>query len=119
MGVVHIIDDDELYRKVIVEIIRNFGFSTSEFSSGDSYLQYMRQHQYKPPQMIISDMNMPGITGLATLNEVLNRYPEIPCYLISGNLMQFRLIDLSGYAIKEVLEKPVCFEKIRSVLHTL
>ncbi len=69
--------------------------------------------------MIFSDMNMPGITGLVTLNEVLSHYPEIPCYLITANPMQFKQVDLSGYAIKGVLEKPVGFEKLRRVLYTL
>ena len=116
MGVIHIIDDDDLYRKVIVEVIRAFGFSTSEFSSGCSYLQHMRGNQYKPPQMIFSDMNMPGITGLDTLTQVLNRHPGIPCYLITANPTQFKRINLSEYAIKGVLEKPVCFEKLRGLL---
>jgi len=119
MGVVHIIDDDCLYRKVIVEVVRAFGFVTKEFSSGSSYLNYMEQDRFKHPQVIFSDMNMPGLSGLATLQEVFCRYPDIPCYLVTGNPSQFENMNLSGHAIREILKKPVCIGKIGAILQSL
>lgn len=119
MECVHIIDDDCVYRTVITEIVRSLGFSTMEFSSGEKYLSYMRTPEYKTPMLIFSDMNMPGLNGLVMLREVLRFFPEIPCYLFSGNTAQFEQVDLSSDAIKEVLEKPVCFKKVRAILHSL
>lgn len=116
---VHIIDDDYIYRKVMVEIIQGFGFSTKDFSSGGSYLHYMEQGKYRQPQVIFSDMNMPGISGLAMLHEVLRCYPAMPCYIVTGDAAQFSELNLSDYFIRDILRKPVSPGKIESILQSL
>ncbi len=119
MGVVHIIDDDHIYREVIVEIIQTLGFSTRDFSSGSSYLHYVGQDKYILPKAIFSDMDMPGIDGLAMLHKVLHCYPGIPCYLVTGDPDQFGRLELSESAVREVLRKPVNPGKIKSILQSL
>ncbi len=119
MAVIHIIDDDDECREAMSEIVRLFGFSARDFCSGNHYLLHMKQGGYIKPRAIFSDMNMNGLNGLATLREVLQYYPDVPCYLISGNAVQFKQIDLSAYLITEILEKPVNIEKIEGILNSL
>ncbi|MES0372375.1 MAG: response regulator [Mariprofundaceae bacterium] len=116
---VHIIDDDCVYRKVMLQIILDLGFNAIAFSSGSSYLKHMERSNYKQPQVIFSDMNMPGLSGLATLRKVMSSYPDIPCYLVTGNMRQFEQMNLSDVAIREILRKPVQFQKIELILQSL
>lgn len=116
---VHIIDDDCVYREVMLQIILNLGFTAIAFSSGSSYLQHMEGSNYRKPLAIFSDMNMPGISGLAMLRIVMSSYPDIPCYLVSGNVVQFEQMNLSDVAIREVLRKPVQFKKLELILQSL
>ncbi len=116
---IHIIDDDYIFREVMVEIIQGFGYSTKDFCSGNSYLHYMEQGKYLQPKGIFSDMNMPGISGLAMLRKVLCCYPAIPCYIITGDPTQFSELNFSDYAIRDILGKPLCPRKIESILQSL
>ena len=119
MGAIHIIDDDDACREVMADIVRVFGFSARDFCSGDNYLLHMQQATYTKPTAIFSDMHMNGLSGLATLQEVQRYHPDIPCYLISGNTIQLKQIDLSAYIIMEILEKPISINKIGAILNSL
>ena len=116
MRMVHVIDDDEVYRKVLVEMVGANGFSTREFGSGFEYLQYAGLPQYLRPDMIFSDMNMPGMSGLEMLRKLADIYPDIPCFIVTGNIDQFDQLDLISSSVREVLCKPVTGSKIAALL---
>lgn len=99
--------DDETILSTIVELaLRDIpGAVLSYFSSGADAIEILTKN---PPDLILLDLVMPGMSGEDTLRE-LRRHPataKTPAVLITGNIRKFdagRFQDLGALA---VLQKP-------------
>jgi len=69
-----IVDDDALLRNSLSQIFLNFGHSVRTASDGFSALRAMRQHL---PDILLSDLHMPGMSGFELLSVVRRRFPAI------------------------------------------
>lgn len=77
-----VVDDDELVRPVIVEMLEDLAVTVVEAGSGHQALQAIRN---RPDlDLVISDVNMPGMDGLALMAEVRALRPALPVILMSG-----------------------------------
>jgi CheY-like chemotaxis protein len=81
--------------------------------SGEEALEYLGAT--KPPDVvyILSDINMPGMTGLELLKVVKDRYPHIRVSMITayGDDLNYRTA-MSGGA-EEYFTKPIDFDRIK------
>jgi len=73
------------------------------------------------PQLIVilSDINMPGMDGLALLREIKVRRPELPVMMVTayGDDERRRMADEYGAA--EFITKPVDFDLLKAQLRQL
>ncbi len=114
---IHIIDDDQLYRDLFETLIQEFGFDVKGFVSGTHYLNYMTLDQYQLPKVIFTDMNMPGKSGLATAYEIKKCHPHVPCYIATGSPGQLDHVDIDP--INGVLRKPLSPKKLKEIIASL
>ena len=56
-----IVDDDEAVRVATQHLVRAFGFETRAFASADEFLRYSSVTRWS---CVISDVNMPGLSGI-------------------------------------------------------
>ncbi len=77
-----VIDDDDLVRNVIYDIVTSFGYGADMAASGAAGLALFDQNRY---DVVLTDLLMPGMTGLEVLAAVRARDPKIPVLLISGS----------------------------------
>jgi CheY-like chemotaxis protein len=73
------------------------------------------------PQLIVilSDINMPGMDGLALLREVKERHPELPVIMVTAYGDDERRRRASDYGAAEFVTKPVDFDFLKEQLHRL
>ncbi len=78
---IYVIDDDEAARESVLAIVKMKGFEGIGFSSAEDFLA-----AYQPDWKgcIISDVRMPGMSGLEFLKEVRTRSIPIPVIMITG-----------------------------------
>ncbi len=73
------------------------------------------------PQLIVilSDINMPGMDGLALLREIKSRWPHMPVMMVTayGDDERRRMADEYGAA--EFITKPVDFDLLKAQLRQL
>jgi len=80
--VILVVDDDELVRRVVTELLEDCDFSVIEARSGSEALALVR---YKPDlDLVISDVNMPEMDGLQLIGELRAIRPSLPIILMSG-----------------------------------
>ena len=73
------------------------------------------------PQLIVilSDINMPGMDGLALLREIKERWPEYPVIMVTAYGDEERRRRASEYGAAEFITKPVDFDFLKAQLRTL
>ena len=79
---VWILDDDRSIRWVLEKSLAKAGLNTSSFDNGDDLLHRLENSQ---PSAIISDIRMPGISGLELLSTVNARFPELPVIIMTAH----------------------------------
>jgi two-component system, NtrC family, nitrogen regulation response regulator GlnG len=78
---VWIVDDDRSIRWVLEKALAREGIPFKTFSSAYEVLQALAVSQ---PQVLVSDIRMPGESGLVLLNKVKERYPQMPVIIMTA-----------------------------------
>lgn len=76
-----LIDDDELFRKMLRDTLKELGYTVTEARDGKEGLAL---HKLKPADLVITDLIMPGQEGLETIRELRRLQPELKIIAISG-----------------------------------
>src|SRR5205085_10640296 len=71
---VWIVDDDRSIRWVLEKALAREGIAYKTFASAREVLQALQQSQ---PQVLVSDIRMPGESGLTLLSNIKERFPQI------------------------------------------
>ena len=76
-----VVDDDEMLRESLPELLREFGFAARAFSSGQEFLS---SNYVDETRCLILDVTMPEMSGLDLQQELKRRGQAIPIIFISG-----------------------------------
>jgi putative two-component system response regulator len=80
-GNIFIVDDDRYVLESVSILLRESGFSVTSFSSGHDAI---RQFVTEPVDLILTDINMPGMTGIELLEKIRYLDRETPVLLMTA-----------------------------------
>ncbi len=126
-GRVVIVDDDWDVRTSLLGILEKTGFEAYAFENGTNSLMFLCE-RHGDVDVLITDIRMPGMDGIALLEKVLAINAEIPVVLMTA----YADIDLTVAAIKKgafdfiikpfdpiymlkAIEKAVTYRRLRSI----
>ena len=84
MKPVWIVDDDQSIRFVLEKALLREQLPTRSFSSAAEVLRALSSSDEPGPQILISDIRMPGESGLELLEKVKARYPSLPVIIMTA-----------------------------------
>ncbi|OOE93315.1 two-component system response regulator [Salinivibrio sp. AR647] len=105
-----IVEDDPVFSRMIASFLEREGATVREVENGLEGLQALRQ---SIPDLLISDLSMPVMTGLEFVEEVSLEYPMLPMIVISGTGGMADVAQALRFGVKDFLLKPI--EDIKSV----
>jgi DNA-binding NtrC family response regulator len=109
-----VVDDEHLIADTLVAIFKAKGFSAFAAYDGD---QGLRAARVLRPNVIVTDIAMPGMNGLEMAKAIREFLPETKVFLISGQASVLSLVDYGPIPKDFVLiQKPVHPDRL---LHTL
>lgn len=76
-----VVEDEFSLRETFSLVFRQLGYDVRSAEDGFSALSEMRQ---EVPDILLSDLNMPGMSGFELLSVVRRRFPAIPVIAMSG-----------------------------------
>src|SRR5580693_3345572 len=76
-----IVDDDPSLRKILSVMLTQSAFVCRSAASGEEALCLLEKH---PFEVVISDLRMPGISGMDLLVEVRQSYPQLAFLMVTG-----------------------------------
>lgn len=103
---IFVVDDEKRIADTLVTILNNSGYEALAFYSAESALALSAS---VCPELVISDVMMPGMTGVQMAVLFKTRYPECQILLFSGQASTANLLDdarKEGYDF-ELLAKPI------------
>ncbi len=112
------IDAIELFRQSFRREIRRGELEIRFTTSGDKALELLASREAAENFLVLSDINMPGMTGLELLREVKKRWPGLVVIMVSayGDAEnRRRAID---YGASDFVTKPVDFGHLKQTLGT-
>ncbi len=111
------LDDEEPLAYVATELLEGLGYSVTSFTSSADGLQAFRE---SPEQfdLIVTDFNMPGASGLQVATEVLRLRPDIPVVLSSGYITEDQKEKVRRAGIREIIDK-TSIEELSEAIHRL
>jgi len=98
-----VVDDESSIRSAVEQWLSLSGFEVQLFSRADECLAQLPAHF---PGVILSDVRMPGMTGLELLAEVQRRDPDLPVILLTGHGDVPMAVEAMRDGAYDFLEKP-------------
>ena len=83
MKPVWIVDDDRSIRWVLEKTLAREGIPFKSYASASEAISQLEQG-IEPPQVLLSDIRMPGQSGLELLQEVKTRFPSVPVIIMTA-----------------------------------
>ena len=81
MPTILLVDDEDYIREIFTSALREFDVVAA--ASGAEALELAGQQE---PDLLITDVRMPDMDGLALMDSVRQLYPHVPVLVISGSL---------------------------------
>jgi len=111
-----VIEDDEEMRSLLKDFLLGEGFEPDSVNNGS---EAFRRLAKEPFDLIITDVRMPGLTGLDILPGIKKLQPESPIIVITAfgtEEVHRRAIERGATAY---LEKPIHFHKLKTMIHEI
>jgi response regulator RpfG family c-di-GMP phosphodiesterase len=106
-----IVEDDASMREYLGEALTASGCVCNTFADSAAALSYLSSVQ-QPPDLVLSDINMPGMSGMDFLRTVRAVTPDLPFILISGLCELSTALDAMRAGASDYLLKPARQEDI-------
>jgi len=103
-----IADDDEAIRMVLEEGLKSAGLEIITFADGESLIDALNDDK---PDLIISDIKMPGMHGYDLLKHIKNNYDKLPVIIMTAFTDMQAAIDSYGGGAFEYIPKPFDLEE--------
>jgi len=98
-----VVEDLEIFRKTIVEILVQEGFAVDEAGSGEQALAKLRETVY---DVLVTDLMLPDATGLEILQEAIGRFPDIVTIVMTGFATVETAVEAMKLGAYDYLVKP-------------
>ena len=113
---IHFVDDDAGVRIVFVEMAKALSYQAQSFSCPDEYLKYMASTDYLPPKLaILSDVNMPDMSGYEFMGAVRRVYPQQRFVIFTGSPE----VPTRDESACFYLTKPIRLPKLKKIMEGL
>ncbi|MEG2171825.1 MAG: response regulator [Desulfovibrionaceae bacterium] len=104
-----LVDDEVEVTALLQRRLSHRGYECLFAYCGESALELMQKHVF---DVVIMDVKMPGMGGMAALGQVRQHYPQVPVILLSGHAdMQAAVEAMQGGAFGYLM-KPVDFDEL-------
>lgn len=98
------IDDSNMIRMSIANFLEDSGYIVYQAEDGEKGIELIKE---KNPDIILTDMHMPGISGLDILNFIRENYEETPVIVISGAGEINYVVEALRLGAWDYLTKPI------------
>ena len=109
----HIVDDDWAVLESLTLLLESEGFQTRSFASAVSFLQALPRLEFG---CVVSDVRMPGMSGLELLTKMKELNAQMPVVMITGYADITAAVEAIKLGAVDFFEKPCTQEELLAVV---
>jgi len=112
-----VVDDDEASARALTDLLHAYEYDADSTFSGVDALKKIKIRDY---DVVITDMNMPNLSGMDLLSEIKKHDSSISCILMTGNAYPAETaieainLEAEGY-LKKPVETSALFAKLEAI----
>jgi DNA-binding NtrC family response regulator len=114
-GLVLVVDDEAIMRKIAVKVLDDAGFDVITAEDGEQGMELFREHHNKI-QLVLLDMVLPKKLGRDVYLEMRDIKPDVNVLLNSGFEVDDAVEELLKLGVKHFIEKPYTFQALSSAI---
>ena len=111
-GKIFIVDDEESILEILETYILDLDFEVITFANAEDALRSLNDNS---PDVILSDISMPGIDGVEFVKKVREVNLQVSFIMVSGQITKDRILELLKYDVTGFIEKPFQENVIKEV----
>jgi CheY-like chemotaxis protein len=110
-----VVDDSPIVRELVCSILRTADFVPETAPDGEAAWSALEQAQ---PDLVVSDVEMPGIDGFALLHRIRARWPQLPVVMLTTrgsdeDRRRAAALGADAYVVKSEFEESSLVETVR------
>ena len=98
-----IVDDEPNVRRVLSTLLEQAGWATTRAESGEQALDLVRAQD---PDLVLTDLKMPGMDGMELLGRIQDSFPEIPVILLTAHGTITNAVEAMKLGAHDFITKP-------------
>ena len=106
-----VVDDEARLRQILMHVMRREGFRCVEAANGAEALERLRDY---PVTLVLSDLRMPKMDGMALLRAVRQRYADIAVVMVTAVPDVEQAVSCLANGAMDYLIKPFLLEEVRA-----
>jgi len=112
------VDDEEALVFLLSRVLERWGYRVSGYTEPHTALAAL-QSGTTYFDLIITDLSMPGMSGMEFAREALRLQPMVPIVMISGYIQKNEIDAARAAGIKDILLKPDSVDELANTIHRL
>jgi two-component system response regulator FixJ len=108
-AVIHVVDDDAAVRRSLAFLLASDGFAVRLYDSGSAFLE---QQDAPLSGLVLTDVRMPGMDGIALLRQMRQRDVAVPVIVMTGHADVPLAITAMKEGAVDFIEKPFDDEQL-------
>lgn len=112
-GRIVLVDDDRDLLRAAADWLTVSGFAVEAFHRPEEAFSQMLRSE---PDVVVTDVRMPGIDGMTLLNSIVRQRPDVPVVLITAHGDVGLAVQAMKQGAEDFLEKPYDADRLLSVL---
>lgn len=104
-----LVDDEERFLSTTQKLLSRKGYEVSTATSGSEALEKLMAENI---HVVVLDVKMPGLDGIATLKAIKNRYPLVEVIMLTGHATVESAVDGLKSGATDYLMKPTDIDEL-------
>ncbi|MBW1919431.1 MAG: response regulator [Deltaproteobacteria bacterium] len=104
-----LVDDEERFLSTTKKLLARKGLDVLTATSGPEALEILREHNV---HVVILDVKMPGMDGIATLKQIKRQYPMVEVIMLTGHATAESAVEGLKSGAADYLMKPTHIDEL-------
>lgn len=104
-----LVDDEEIFTRNIAKLLTHRGYRVTAVNSGDAALRALEE---QPFDVLVLDLKMPGLDGIATFREMLKLGVSVETIILTGHGSIDTALEAVKLGAHDYLTKPCEIEEL-------